>query len=233
MERDAVQAYRREGIEIMDRPRTVATVPVACQQWLDRRTGLASGSRAWYRSQVNALAARWGSWTLDNVLPDDVEDWLTQMERESTHPRTVKARVDTFEQVTADAFRRGHIASDPCAAAKLDLPTIPDKQYRVVEEGEFVALYEAASERLAAMATVQHGRPPMQLSRSTDLHGEDARNTTPVVDAGPPEWRAPTTGRRRWMNETGEQVEVLAKRSRRDSRTPDMVSWIMQGSSGL
>src|SRR4051794_1310577 len=47
-QQDAVLAYRKQGLHVPEPPREAVTFAVAAQAWLDRRTGLTSGSRSWY-----------------------------------------------------------------------------------------------------------------------------------------------------------------------------------------
>lgn len=124
--------------------------------WLERQV-LEPTSRASMEARIRVhICPEWGNTLLVNITPAAVQRWIRELQ-DALAPSYVRLIVTNFKAVLSAAVSDGLLADNPCKAAGVKVPAVPNRRIRPWTVDQVIAVLDATPSRYRAMVAVGAG----------------------------------------------------------------------------
>jgi integrase len=144
--RDPAKAHQQRQIHRMTRQTPASAFP----QWLERKRDLTPSTRSRYEGvgRLYIMRGRLGHLPITSVTRDDVEDWVTDLEREGVGRPTIDKAYRTLRAFLTDALEPKGL---PNPARKLALPESDDRDSFYLDADQVDAVANEVNRRYRAL----------------------------------------------------------------------------------
>lgn len=106
-------------------------------RWLERRIGIADGTRKSHANSIIHINKRFGDVDPHEITVEDVQDWIAEMHAAGAKPGSIRNRLGTLKLI----LRHAKVKPNPAADDEIELPRGGPKRNRLRSRAELDAFY--------------------------------------------------------------------------------------------